>query len=107
MVRGGRETWKKETLIWKKKFWINNPNVILNNLETRHYLKQLQTQNLIVPIDKANNRIAFVCKTFFVKTNLEELGFQTWLTTKTDKISNDNKIDLTQHNIINSSTIPC
>ena len=58
---------KRRIVDLKTKVQINNPKVILNNPVTSDYLKQFQTQYVIVPIDKANN-IAFVCKTFSTQT---------------------------------------
>ena len=104
MVGGGRETCRKENCWFEKK--IKNPKVVLNNLETRDYLKQLQTQNVIVPINKANNNIAFVCKTFHIQTLFEELGLQNRFP-KTDKISIANKIDLLQHHVNHSKAKDC
>ena len=42
---------KRRVVDLKRKVGIANPKVILNNLETHNYLKQLQTQYVIVPID--------------------------------------------------------
>ena len=39
------------------------------------YLKILQEQYVMCPIDKASNKTAFICKKYYAQVHLEELGF--------------------------------
>jgi len=47
---------------------------IFDDFHVRSHLKQLQDKFVIVPIDKASGNIAFICKRFYAKVILEELG---------------------------------
>ena len=46
----------------------------LNNPEVIAYLEQLHRRFVIVPIDKAANNFAFICKKYYVARILEEVG---------------------------------
>ena len=47
---------------------------ILHNAATKQCLSELHLKYVMVPIDKAANNIAFVCKRFYAQVLLEELG---------------------------------
>ena len=47
---------------------------ILKNDTSKDCLDSLQSKFVLVPIDKASNNIAFICKRFYAKVLLEELG---------------------------------
>ena len=38
------------------------------------YLRSIHTQYVLVPIDKAANNIAIVCKRFYIERTINELG---------------------------------
>ena len=40
----------------------------------QHCLSELQSKYVMVPIDKASNNIAFICKRFYAQVIVEELG---------------------------------
>ena len=47
---------------------------IFRNHETKHCLAELQSKYVMVPIDKASNNVAFICKRYYAQVLLEELG---------------------------------
>ena len=47
---------------------------ILENEEVKNYLKEFHEKYVIVPIDKAANNIAVICKRFYVFRLLQEIG---------------------------------
>ena len=47
---------------------------ILNNDTSKDCLDSLKSKFVLVPIDKASNNIAFICKRFYAQVLLEELG---------------------------------
>ena len=47
---------------------------VLKNVSSLSCLEDLQKQFVLVPIDKAANNIAFVCKSFYIKRILDEVG---------------------------------
>ena len=49
-------------------------NDIFRNEEVIAYLKHLQERFVIVPVDKASNNFAIICKTFYIKVLMDELG---------------------------------
>lgn len=46
----------------------------LKNKETLEYLKKLKEQFVLTPVDKASNNISIICKKFYIKTVLTEVG---------------------------------
>ena len=46
---------------------------ILSDSDVLAYLSTLHRKYVIVPIDKASNNFAFICKKFYISTNLSEL----------------------------------
>ena len=47
---------------------------ILNDLQVKSYLEELQRNFVFVPTDKAGSNISVVCKQFYIQKSLEELG---------------------------------
>ena len=74
---------------------------VLKNDSSLLCLENLQQQFVLVPIDKAANNIAFVCKSFYIRRILDEVGI-TNLSSNTYKICNKN-ID----NVINNNLQIC
>ena len=48
---------------------------VFKNYEVKDNLKRLKEAFVIVPIDKANNNIAFICKQLYAKVLVKELNF--------------------------------
>ena len=46
----------------------------LKNADVKRSLEELQEKYVIVPIDKASNNVAFICKRFYANVLLKELG---------------------------------
>ena len=49
-------------------------NPILKQIEVIQYLETLQNKYVIVPIDKAANNVAVICKKYYVEVILKEIG---------------------------------
>ena len=49
---------------------------ILDDVTVKQHLSSLQERFVMVPIDKADNNVAFVCKRYYVEVILKELGMQ-------------------------------
>ena len=49
-------------------------NAILKKDNIKKYIQYLHSRFVIVPIDKASNNFAIICKQFYVKTLMSELG---------------------------------
>ena len=47
---------------------------IFDNAVTKQCLNELQSTYVMVPIDKAANNVAFICKRYYAQVLLEELG---------------------------------
>ena len=47
---------------------------VLKNVNVKNCLEDLQDKYVIVPIDKASNNVAFICKRFYATVLLKELG---------------------------------
>ena len=62
--------------IWdiKTKHTFQQTKPILDDDDVKTYLAALHKNFVIVPIDKASNNIAIVCKKFYVSRLFEELG---------------------------------
>ncbi len=71
---------------------------VLSNHEVKIYLEQLKSRYVIVPIDKAANNFAFICKRFYITRLLQEIGIPNE-NCETYKISNKNKQDIIQENV--------
>ena len=48
----------------------------LSDLDVQNNLEELQSRYVMVPIDKADSNIAFVCKRYYIKVLLKELALQ-------------------------------
>ena len=53
---------------------IYNTSPVLQDEEVWKYFKDLQTKFCIAPIDKASNKLSFICKKFYVSKLLDETG---------------------------------
>ena len=71
---------------------------VLKNDSSLTCLKTLQEQFVLVPIDKASNNIAFVCKSFYIKCILDEVGVSS-LPSNTYEICKRNIQNLIESNI--------
>lgn len=49
-------------------------NQVTNNPEVKKYIAELQSRFVIVPVDKAANNFAIICKSFYIQTLCNELG---------------------------------
>ena len=78
----------------KNKFKFSRVKQVLRDPEVVSYLKILQEQYAMCPIDKAANNIAFICKKCYVQVLLKELGLLS-ATSNTYRQVND-----TLHNIL-------
>nr|NIQ20721.1 hypothetical protein [Gammaproteobacteria bacterium] len=52
------------------------PPETLKQPEVLEYLKYIHERFVLVPVDKASNNFAIICKTFYIKQLMNELGFQ-------------------------------
>ena len=52
-------------------------NKILNDDAVKKHLEELQEKYVIVPIDKADSNVAFVCKRYYIEIIAKELGLLT------------------------------
>ena len=58
----------------KQKIRPKKTNPILKQQTVTNYLKELHSKFVLVPIDKASNNIAIICKRFYVEEILKEIG---------------------------------
>ena len=58
----------------RRKIKFNKIKPVLNRSEVQDYLRHLHSKFVLVPIDKAANNIAFVCKRYYVEVILKEIG---------------------------------
>ena len=47
---------------------IHKTNPVLKNTDTVEYLQSVQDRYVLVPIDKASNNVAFICRTYYERT---------------------------------------
>ena len=71
---------------------------VLKNDSAVACLEQLQQQFVIAPIDKASNNIAFICKAFYIRRILDEVGV-TDLPSNTYKICDKDIQSVVENNI--------
>ena len=57
------------------------------------YLKELQGKYVLVPADKADNNTIFVCKYFYIRTLMEELGITSGSTINSTYEAQDATVD--------------
>ena len=58
-----------------RKFHPRQRTKVLDRKDVKNYLENFQKEFVLVPTDKASNNISIVCKKFYVKTLLKEVGF--------------------------------
>ena len=75
-IKGVRSMLKSRIRKLKGTMRTNFPSVF-SNPEVTSELQRLHDQFVLVPADKASNNIVFVCKAYYYKCLLEELGFNT------------------------------
>ena len=74
--------WKSEVLkkvddkirALRRRIKFQKSNPVLKRPEVADYLKQLHEKFVLVPIDKAGNNIAIICKLYYVEVILKEIG---------------------------------
>lgn len=66
----------------------------LNDSEVKKYLTDLQQQYVMVPIDKADNNVAFICKRYYIEVIAKELGLLGSQSSTYEHISNTNPNDI-------------
>ena len=71
---------------------------ILENEEVKNYLKEFHEKYVIVPIDKAANNIAVICKRFYVFRLLQEIGVLGTVSS-TYELSEKNRDEIISNNI--------
>ena len=81
-----------------RKFHPRQRTKVLDRKDVKNYLENFQKDFVFVPTDKASNNISIVCKKFYVKTLLKEVGFFD-LDRKQDRTYQE--IKLTSEEIIN------
>ena len=62
--------------ICKKKLRFRNLSRSLQDQVTTKYLENIHDNFVIVPIDKATNNIAFICKKYYIERILKEIGLE-------------------------------
>lgn len=77
----------------KKTRYIKEASEVLKSTECLKYLDKLQSQFVIVPIDKASGNIALVCKRFYAQVLIKELGLDGLSGSKTYEKINDSTIE--------------
>ena len=78
----GMKPWKTEILnkvdskirLLRRKLKYQKMNPVLRRPEVVEYLKLLHDKFVLVPIDKASNNIAIICKRYYVEVILKEIG---------------------------------
>ena len=53
---------------------LRRTNPVLQQSDVQEYLDQLHKQFVVVPIDKASNNLAIICKRFYAEVLLKEIG---------------------------------
>ena len=66
---------------------------ILEDSHIKTYLTELQSKYILVPADKAANNIIFVCKYYYIRTLMEELGINSGTTLNFTYINQVNTVD--------------
>ena len=56
------------------RFRYSSKKSILNKPGIRNYLQKLHDRYVFVPTDKASNNIAVICKYYYIKVLLKEIG---------------------------------
>ena len=58
----------------KTRIRVHKTNPVLKDPESTDYLKSLHDRYVLVPIDKAANNVAIICKRFYAEVILKEIG---------------------------------
>ena len=66
---------------------------ILEDPHIKTYLTELQSKYVLVPADKAGNNIIFVCKYYYIRTLMEELGINSGTNLNSTYINQVNTVD--------------
>ncbi len=66
---------RKRIMSLKKNGAFNKGGKVLQKRSNLEYVKKLQSRFVIVPIDKASNNFAIICKSLYLSILLKELGF--------------------------------
>ena len=66
---------------------------ILEDPHIKTYLTELQSKYVLVPADKAGNNIIFVCKYYYIRTLMEELGVNSGTNLNSTYINQANTVD--------------
>ena len=88
---------QQKILTLKRKTRYRNIKPVLKDLAVSTYLEQLHRRFVIVPIDKASNNFAFICKSFYISKILNEVGINT-ISNPTYKVCNDSKDEIINNN---------
>ena len=62
---------------------------ILEDPHIKAYLTELQSKYVLVPADKADNNIIFVCKYYYIHTLIEELGINSGMNLNSTYVTQD------------------
>ena len=77
---------------------VRKKSSILQNTTSKNCLSDLQSKYVLVPIDKAANNVAFICKRFYAEVLLKELGILGTSTSTYTKIEDKTPDEIvTQH----------
>ena len=82
----------------KSKIVPQQTKAVLDNEEVKGYLSQFLDKYVIVPIDKAANNIAIICKRFYVFRLLQEIG-AIGIESPTYQLSNKNRDEIMSTNL--------
>jgi hypothetical protein len=100
------DLWKRkilEKVRTKIKILRKQPNQIvkpiLDDPEVKEYLENLHKHFVIVPIDKASNNFSVICKYFYIKVLVEEVGILNG-TSSTYTLSSIGKTSIIDNNIL-------
>ena len=66
---------------------------ILDDPHIKSYLTELQNKYVLVHADKAGNNIIFVCKYYYIRTLMEELGINSGMNLSSTYINQVNTVD--------------
>ena len=69
----------------------------LSDNDVINYLKELQDKFVIVPVDKADSNVAFICKRYYAEVLIKELGLGGNTTKTYEHLSNANVNDIITH----------
>ena len=89
-----RHSYGKKIKELKSKFKFSQVKHVLGDPVVISHLNILRDQNVMFPIDKAANNIAFICKKYYVQVLLKELRLLNTTSNTHQKVNN------TLHNIL-------